>query len=110
MQEKWGGIGTSKTGSQLHIVRSAIRRSFWSTRYESFTYCLEYHNSIKWNHLHSGHNGAGKTTTMKVITAEEAPTHGRVCTNFLHISVTVYVKINMGLGASSWPRHNFQPI
>ncbi|XP_046440757.1 ABC-type organic anion transporter ABCA8-like [Daphnia pulex] len=25
-----------------------------------------------------GHNGAGKTTTMKVITAEEAPTHGRV--------------------------------
>lgn len=25
-----------------------------------------------------GHNGAGKTTTMKVITAEEAPTSGRV--------------------------------
>lgn len=25
-----------------------------------------------------GHNGAGKTTTMKIITAEEAPTHGRV--------------------------------
>lgn len=27
-----------------------------------------------------GHNGAGKTTTMKIITAEEAPTRGRVCT------------------------------
>lgn len=25
-----------------------------------------------------GHNGAGKTTTMKIITAEEAPTRGRV--------------------------------
>lgn len=27
-----------------------------------------------------GHNGAGKTTTMKIITAEEAPTRGRVST------------------------------
>lgn len=25
-----------------------------------------------------GHNGAGKTTTMKIITAEEAPTRGKV--------------------------------
>lgn len=25
-----------------------------------------------------GHNGAGKTTTMRIITAEEAPTRGRV--------------------------------
>jgi len=25
-----------------------------------------------------GHNGAGKTSTMKVITAEESPTHGRI--------------------------------
>lgn len=25
-----------------------------------------------------GHNGAGKTTTMKIITAEERPTHGSV--------------------------------
>ncbi len=25
-----------------------------------------------------GHNGAGKTTTMRVITAEETPTAGRV--------------------------------
>lgn len=30
-----------------------------------------------------GHNGAGKTTTMRIITAEEAPTRGRViCLHF----------------------------
>jgi ABC-type multidrug transport system ATPase subunit len=28
-----------------------------------------------------GHNGAGKTTTMKIITAEERPTCGTVCTH-----------------------------
>lgn len=31
-----------------------------------------------------GHNGAGKTTTMKIITAEEAPTRGKVSIKPLH--------------------------
>lgn len=53
-----------------------------------------------------GHNGAGKTTTMKVITAEEAPTHGRVSFSYCAgLSWTCYKLSSFLSGPSWWPRH-----
>ncbi len=58
-----------------------------------------------------GHNGAGKTTTMKVITAEEAPTHGRVSFSFCAGLSRTYLKLSpFPSGASWWPRHCVESI
>lgn len=54
-----------------------------------------------------GHNGAGKTTTMRIITAEEAPTRGRVIC--LHFFSPIALRVKT-LPDFYWrTKHNLQP-
>lgn len=54
-----------------------------------------------------GHNGAGKTTTMRIITAEEAPTRGRVIIFIFFVTYCPQVYI---FSDFYWrTKHNLQP-